>query len=242
MRRISTAAFYLVIAVSGLGACSKNADAPTSSANTPAPAAVIAEPATPAPAPEQAPPMSRELAARLIRKHSPVIGPANARVTIVEVLDPACEGCAAFAPIVHGILFVHPEDVKVVVRYAAFHQGSEDVVRLLEAARLQGKFEPTLDALFSRQAEWASHSAPNLAHIWKIAADVGLNIPRARKDAAAPRVDEILRIEKEDTIALRVAQTPTFFVNERPMLEFGSTQLKALVESELERTKPAANP
>ncbi|MBC8026464.1 MAG: thioredoxin domain-containing protein [Steroidobacteraceae bacterium] len=226
-----------LVAVVFLSACSKTADAPPPPAESPAKVAatpVSAEPAA------QAPPMSRELAARLIREHSPVIGPANARVTIVEVLDPACEGCAAFAPIVHGILFVHPEDVKVVVRFAAFHQGSEEVVRLLEAARQQGKFEPMLDALFGRQAEWASHSAPNLAHIWKIAADVGLNVPRARKDAAAPRVDDILRQEKEDTIALRVAQTPTFFVNERPMLEFGSTQLKALVESELERTKPAA--
>ena len=235
MRRISSAAFCLVLAVAGLGACSKDADAPSSPANAPAPA-IVAEPA---PAPAQAPPMSRELATRLIREHSPVIGPANARVTIVEVLDPACEGCAAFAPIVHGILFVHPDDVKVVMRFAAFHQGSDEAVRLLEAARLQGKFEPMLDALFARQAEWAAHSAPNIPHIWKIAADVGLNIPRARKDAVAKRVDEILRIEKEDTIALRVAQTPTFFVNERPMLEFGSQQLKTLVESELERTKPA---
>jgi protein-disulfide isomerase len=229
------AAAFLLAAVIGLSACSKNAEAPAQPADAPAPA-ITAAPATP-PAARVAPPMSRELAARLIRPHSPVIGPANARVTIVEVLDPACEGCAAFAPIVHGILFVHPDDVKVVIRFAAFHRGSDEAVRLLEAARQQGKFEPMLDALFARQSEWASHQAPNIAHIWKIAADVGLDVARARRDAAAPRVDEILRLEKEDTMELRVEQTPTFFVNERPMLEFGSQQLKALVESELERTK-----
>jgi protein-disulfide isomerase len=228
-------AALLLAVTAGLAACSKKADAPTADAPPPA---VTAEAATP-PAPEVAPPMSADLAARLIRPHSPVIGPANARVTIVEVLDPACEGCAAFAPIVHGILFVHPEDVKVVVRYAAFHRGSDEAVRLLEAARLQGKFEPMLDALFARQAEWASHSAPNIAHIWKIAADAGIDVARARREAATPRVDAILKQEQEDTVALRVEQTPTFFVNERPMLEFGSTQLKQLVESELERTKPA---
>jgi protein-disulfide isomerase len=209
------ATVLLLTAIVGLAACSRNADAPAQPAGTPAPSAVAATPATP----------------------PPVIGPANARVTIVEVLDPACEGCAAYAPIVHGILFVHPDDVKVVIRFAAFHRGSDEAVRLLEAARQQGKFEAMLDALFARQAEWASHAAPNIAHIWKIAADVGLDVARARKDAAAPRVDEILRLEKEDTMALRVEQTPTFFVNERPMLEFGSQQLKALVESELERTK-----
>jgi protein-disulfide isomerase len=234
MRRIMTNVFLLGLAAIALAACSKNADTP---AESPAPVAQTPATAAPSPPPEQAPPMSRELAARLVRPHSPVIGPANARVTIVEVLDPACEGCAAYAPIVHGILFVHPDDVKVVIRFAAYHKGSDEAVRLLEAARQQGKFEPMLDALFSRQAEWASHQAPNIAHIWKVAADVGLDVARARRDAAAPRVDEILRVEQEDTRALRVEQTPTFFVNERPMLEFGSQQLKALVESELERTK-----
>jgi protein-disulfide isomerase len=223
-----------LLAAACLAACAKSGAPDESAAAASATASAPAVQAQPA---ELAPPMSRELAARLIRPHSPVIGPATARVTIVEVLDPACEGCAAFAPIVHGILFVHPDDVKVVIRFAAFHKGSDEAVRLLEAARQQGKFEAMLDALFSRQAEWASHEAPNIAHIWKIAADAGLDVARARKDAAAPRVDEILRQEKEDTIALRVAQTPTFFVNERPMLEFGSKQLTALVESELERTK-----
>ena len=233
--KISTALVAILVAAA-LGACSKKSDAPAEAPAAAAPPAIVA--ATPEP-PAQAPPMSRELAAKLVRPHSPVIGPANARVTVVEVLDPACEGCAAFAPIVHGILFVHPDDVKVVMRFAAFHQGSDEAVRLLEAARQQGKFEPMLEALFARQAEWAAHGAPNIDPIWKIAADVGLDVKRARKAARTPAVDEILRIEKEDTIALRVAQTPTFFVNGRPMLEFGSQQLKSLVESEIERTKTA---
>jgi protein-disulfide isomerase len=33
---------------------------------------------------------------RLVRMHSPVFGPQNARVTIVEFFDPACEACRAF--------------------------------------------------------------------------------------------------------------------------------------------------
>ena len=34
----------------------------------------------------------------LVRMHSPVFGPQNARVTIVEFFDPACEACRAFYP------------------------------------------------------------------------------------------------------------------------------------------------
>src|SRR4029450_11902773 len=98
----------------------------------------------------------------LVREHSPVLGPPRAPVTLVEFLDPACEACRAFAPIVKQILFVHPEEVRVVVRYAAFHRGSEDAIRILEAARRQGKFDATLTALFDRQEEWATHTGPNI--------------------------------------------------------------------------------
>ena len=37
-----------------------------------------------------------ELAEALTRPYSPVLGPAEAPVTIVEFFDPACEACRAF--------------------------------------------------------------------------------------------------------------------------------------------------
>ncbi len=181
--------------------------------------------------------MSPESAALLIRPHSPVIGPAHARVTIVEVLDPGCEACRALAPVVRAIRLVYPEDVRVVVRYAAYHAGSEDAIRLLDAARRQGKFEQTLAALFDRQEEWAAHEASNVAHIWKIAADVGVDVKRAQRDAEAAEVDALLRQEVQDIYALKVDRTPTFFVNERPMQKYSPDHLRDLVASEIERTR-----
>ena len=41
---------------------------------------------------------------RLVRMHSPVLGPQNAPVTIVEFFDPACETCRAFYPVVKDLL------------------------------------------------------------------------------------------------------------------------------------------
>jgi protein-disulfide isomerase len=132
---------------------------------------------------------------------------------------------------------VYPEDVRVVVRYAAFHGGSEEAIRLLEAARRQGKFEQTLSALFDRQEEWASHAAPNVEHIWKIAADVGVDVKRAQRDAQDAEVDAMLRQEAQDIYALKVDRTPTFYVNERPMMKFSPEHLQELVASEIERTR-----
>jgi len=60
--------------------------------------------------------------------HSPVFGPANAPVTIVEFFDPACETCRAFYPIVKDILAQYPSEVRLVIRYAPLHKGSDVVV------------------------------------------------------------------------------------------------------------------
>ena len=178
--------------------------------------------------------LAPELAARLVRPHSPVLGAAKARVTVVEVLDPACEACRAFAPVVEQLLFLYPTDVRVVVRFADFHPPSQEAIRLLEAARQQGKFHEVLSALFERQQEWASHSAPDAARVWKIAGDVGVDLARARKDARAGNVNEMLKLEAEDLVALKVERTPTFFVNGKLLVDFGPEQLFDLVKKEVD--------
>lgn len=221
-------------ALAACSGCSKPTDAPDPAVTQPQPAA---EPAA-APAPrDEAAALTPEQVARLVRPHSPVLGPANAPVTIVEVLDPACEACKAFAPVVEQILFTYPEDVRVVIRYADFHPVSLQALRLLVAAKAQNKVHQTLTALFERQEEWASHTSPDPARAWKIAADAGLNITRAQKDALAESVDHILQEEADDLIALRVERTPTFFVNGKPLPTFGAQQLVDLVASEVKAAK-----
>ena len=209
----------------------------------PTPAPQPALDVTPAPPPQSdvGAALSADLAARLVREHSPVLGPANAPVTLVEFLDPACEACAAYAPVVRQIEFVHGQDVRVVVRFAAFHPGSEEAIRLLEAARRQGKFEDTLDALFVNQEEWASHRAPNLARSWEIAQAAGVGLAKARRDAKDAQTDTVLREGAEDVIALQVERTPTFFINGRPLVNYTPENLMKAVGEEVARargTKP----
>lgn len=219
----------VVLMTAVLSACGKRdagetAQPPVSSAAT--------QPAAP-------PELTAEQAARLVRPQSLIVGPPNAPVTLVEFLDPACGGCRAFAPVVQQILFTHPEDVRLVVRFAAFHKGSDEAIRLLEAARRQGKFDEILSALFDHQDEWASHQGPNIDAAWKFAADAGLDVARARRDARSPAVDELLRIEEEDILALQIERTPTFFVNGRQPATFGPGPLMELVAAEIAKAKAA---
>ena len=174
----------------------------------------------------------------LVRAHSPVLGPEDAPVTIVEFLDPACEACRAFYPVVEEIRAEHPEDVRVVLRYTPFHgEGSELAIKVLEAARLQDVFVPVLEALLERQREWASHDAPAAERIFEIAAEAGLDAALAREQILSPEIVGVLNGDRADVEAVGVRQTPTFFVNGRPLPEFGPDQLAELVRSEVEAAR-----
>jgi protein-disulfide isomerase len=172
----------------------------------------------------------------LVRPHSPIIGPQAAPVTIVEFFDPACEACRAMYPYVKQILAEYPTQVRLVVRYTPLHTGSDEAVRILEAARAQGQFDTVLEVLLARQPEWASHHAPNLKEAWELAALAGLDIERARRDAFTPAVDRVLEQDGADVRANAVRRTPTFLVNGKPLTSFGPQQLYELVTAEVQRT------
>lgn len=172
----------------------------------------------------------------LVRMHAPTLGPANAPVTIVEFLDPACETCAAFYPFVKQLMAAQPDRIRLVLRYAPFHDGSDKVVAVLEAARRQGKFWPTLEALLATQRDWSPHHTPQLARVWKHLDGLGLDMDRMAFDLTAPEIAQLIAQDLADAQTLGVSKTPTFFVNGKPLPSFGFEQLKRLVD---EATKAA---
>jgi protein-disulfide isomerase len=170
----------------------------------------------------------------LVREYSPMAGNADARVTLVEFFDPACGTCRAFHPIVKDILSDNPGKVNLVVRYLPLHPGSADVVKILEAARLQGKFWEALETAYATQAEWAiNHQAyPDL--FWRSISSVGLDPEQVSRDMQSPAVSQNIQQDTEDGQVLGVDKTPGFFVNGKPLVEFGQIQLLRLVHEALE--------
>ena len=170
----------------------------------------------------------------LLRPYSPILGPDEAPVTIVEFFDPACEACRAFYPVVKDIMSEHGDAVRVAIRYTPFHgAGSEEAIRVLEAARMQGIFEPVLEAILREQPQWASHGAPEPGLLLNIAAGAGLDVEAAQAQMKAPQTMAILNQDRADVEAMGVRQTPTFFVNGRPVDPFGEEALRALVAEEV---------
>jgi protein-disulfide isomerase len=177
------------------------------------------------------------VASSLIRPHSPVIGPAEAPVTIVEFFDPSCEACRAFYPIVKQIMAAFPNEVRLVLRYAPFHEGSDVAIAILEAAHFQQRFVPVLEALLANQPEWAVHGAPDLNKAWGFAAAAGLDVQSAKSMASSPVFRRALERDVADVKANNVRQTPTFFVNGKPLTNFGTQQLYDLVRTEVEQVR-----
>jgi protein-disulfide isomerase len=175
--------------------------------------------------------------AALIRMHSPTLGKIDAPVVIVEFFDPACETCATFYPLVKQVMAANPDKIRLVLRYAPFHNGSDKVVAVLEAARKQGKFWPALEALLATQASWAPNHTPQVGLVWKNLEGLGLDLEKIRVDMATPEIGNVIAQDIEDAKILGVTKTPEYFVNGRPLPSFGFEQLKSLIDEALKETQ-----
>jgi protein-disulfide isomerase len=171
----------------------------------------------------------------LVRFHSQTVGDAAAPVHIVEFFDPACETCRDFYPLVKDMMAAHPGKIKLTVRYAPFHNGSDQVVAMLEAARKQGKFWPALEGLFDAQPYWVKNHAAQPESAWKVlnSLGLGLDMQRVNADMQSPEVVRIIQQDLADAQTLNVTMTPEYFVNGKPLPSFGYEQLKKLVDDAL---------
>jgi protein-disulfide isomerase len=132
----------------------------------------------------------------------------------------------------------NPGKIKLVLRYAPFHDGADNFVKMLEAARMQGKYWETLDVMFKSQGVWANHGQYQPEKLWDIIPRAGVNVEQIRIDMHSPAIAKIIEQDMADVKALNVQKTPGYFVNGKPLQTFGYEQLYQLIKSELERQYP----
>jgi protein-disulfide isomerase len=169
----------------------------------------------------------------LASAHSPMLGDASAKVHVVEFLDPACETCATFFPLVKQVMAENPGKIHLSVRHVAFHNGSDYVVRLLEASRKQDRYWQTLEALLTSQHQWAPDHTVQPDRVGPVIAGVGLDMEQLMADMNSPEVAQRVEQDRNDAIVMKVTATPEYFVNGRPLPSFGEQQLLDLLGEEL---------
>ena len=188
--------------------------------------------------PDAAPKVDAARVLALESAQAPTLGPADARVHIVEFMDPACETCAVFYPHVKKIMAENPGKIRLSVRHVAFHKNADAAVQLLEASRAQGKYFETLEVMLANQDRWVENHRVAPDRIPAAVASVGLDMERLRRDMAAAEVVQRIQADLADAKKLQVTKTPEYFVNGRQMSEFGLEELRTLIANELRRAYP----
>jgi protein-disulfide isomerase len=83
---------------------------------------------------------------------SPMSGPADAWVTIVEFSDFECPWCARAQPTLAAVLPEYGSDVRLVFKHYGFHSYSRTTAIAAECAHAQGRFWPFHDLVFGGQS------------------------------------------------------------------------------------------
>ena len=170
----------------------------------------------------------------LVRDHSIKFGENKKNISIVEFLDPECESCALFHPIMRKVYKEYHQDVQLVVRYMTNHKNSKFAIRILEASRVQNKYEEVLSVIFEKQPIWAEHNNEKPELLWEFLAQIPeLDINKLKEDSKNQKIDEIMDMDMTDARELNVRGTPTIFVNEKRLSVLSQKDLFDLVEAEI---------
>ncbi|MBC7899121.1 MAG: DsbA family protein [Saprospiraceae bacterium] len=192
----------------------------------------------------QSVPVAATVNEALVRPDSPSLGPADAKVTVVEFLDPECETCASFSPVVKSLMKEFDGKVRFVVRYAAFHKNAKPAAIHTEAAGEQGKYWEMQEKLFAKQGEWgevhgAAHQpsavTPPAVSFEKYAQELGLNMDQFKASVSDPKHAAKVDRDMKDLQTMGVKSTPTFFVNGRKLARLNQQDLRALINEELKK-------
>jgi protein-disulfide isomerase len=142
---------------------------------------------------------------------APVIGPAGARITLVEFSDFQCPFCIKAVGQLKAVMKAYPNDVKLIFKEFPLDSHSQAAGAALAAiaAQHQGKFWAMHDALFAHREDLSRKS------LFAVAAGVGLDMKRFAADIDSPDTKRSLTRDQEDGEKAGVEGTPTVFIDGR---------------------------
>ena len=145
-------------------------------------------------------------------------------VIVVEFLDFECEACGAAYPYVEELREQYAGKITYVVRYFPLpgHFNSMNAAVAAEAAARQGKFEDMYHVLFQSQADWGEAGESRADLFRSFAEDIGMDMAAYDRDVADPETAARVESDFIEGQALGVSSTPTFFVNDRQLVELTS--------------------
>jgi protein-disulfide isomerase len=178
-----------------------------------------------------------ETRAKLQIGNSPSIGPADAKVTLVEFADFECPSCRELDRILREVIPSHPEVRLVYKDYPLtdIHPWAMTAAIAGQCANQQNTqaFWKLHDSIFDSQQVISPSNAWD--KINDVANQAGLNLDAFRTCTASPEPTHAIEASIEQGHTLNVNSTPTIFVNGRRVIGADRDHLVQLVEFELTR-------
>ncbi len=174
----------------------------------------------------------------------PVLGPADAPVTIVEFADFECPYCAhAFSVLETLVNTTYKGKVKVIYKDYPLnaHVWALKAAEAAECARLQN---PAAFWDFARYfyTNQGTINPKNLQeHVNKLASAQKLDEPSLKACMDSPQTEARVKQDQNDGNSLRVSSTPTFFVNGIPVVGLPDGKvMEFVINSELGQKSASA--
>lgn len=140
---------------------------------------------------------------------SPVMGPADAKITVVEFSDFQCPYCSRGRDTMKQLMEKYKGKIKLVFKNLPleFHKNAEPAAKAALAANKQGKFWEMHDAFFDKQ------DALSEQFYLDTAKSLGLDLEKFKKDMADPAIAKQIEEDKALAAKNQISGTPGFFVN-----------------------------
>jgi protein-disulfide isomerase len=143
---------------------------------------------------------------------SPVKGPAEAPITIIEFADFECSGCGAAYPVIERLFKKFPDQIRLAFKNypLSIHKHAEGAARAAMAANKQGKFWEMHGRLFKMQP-----APPDQAALDALAKDLGLDLKKFKDDSASEAIADEVAKDRKLGDKLDLKSTPLLYINGR---------------------------
>ncbi|MEM9462585.1 MAG: DsbA family protein [Myxococcota bacterium] len=164
----------------------------------------------------------------------PAMGPAAAKVTLVQWSDFQCPHCSRAVSRVEQLRDKYGDDLRIVFKHnpLGFHARAMPAAIAAEAAHRQGKFWPMHDKLFAHAKELTDDNFV----AW--AGELGLDVEQFRRDLADPALARRIKEQQQQSRSLGAGGTPAFFINGRFLAGVQPVEVfEALIDEEMNKAE-----
>ncbi len=167
---------------------------------------------------------------------SPMMGPANAPITLVEFSDFQCPYCSKAVTEINATLKAYPNDVRLIFKQYPLdsHPAAAISAAASLAAHAQGKFWPMHDVMFANRQRLSRQA------ILGWAKDIGLDMKHFTADLDSESIRKTVLRDQADGDKAGVEGTPTVFLNgQKYNGDLATDAIKPVIDGELKRLATA---